>query len=66
MKIELNVTETHAIVDGGYHKILDFRGLDMEGKKAVTINIEGVGEFISYDVGDSWNEMDQKEIKEKN
>ena len=58
MKIKLNVTETHAIVDGEYHKVLNFHHFDVDGRDGVLIDIEGVGEFISYDEGDSWNEMD--------
>jgi hypothetical protein len=31
---------------------------DHEGQEAVTIDVEGVGEFISYDDGETWGDMD--------
>ena len=69
MKIELNVTETHARVDNGelatcdyvktpWRKILNFHSFDVAGQDGVLINIEGVGEFVSYDEGDSWQDME--------
>ena len=31
---------------------------DHEGQEALTINVEGVGDFISYDDGQSWADME--------
>ena len=69
MKIELNCPATHARVDNGslatcdyvktpWHKILNFHSFDVAGQDAVLIDIEGVGEFVSYDEGDSWQDME--------
>jgi len=69
MKIELNVTETHARVDNGelcrnlrlktpWHKVLQFHCFDVDGRYGILIDIDGVGEFVSYDEGDSWQDME--------
>ena len=64
MKIELNVLHSHARVDNGehvktpWHKVLQFHCFDVDGHYGVLIDIDGVGEFVSYDEGDSWQDMD--------
>jgi len=54
MEIEVNETETKAIVDGETAAITTLCSQDHGGHEWLYIDIEGHGEFISYDEGKTW------------
>ena len=62
VKIELIENETKAIIDGANthatrFNVTHLHAGDHEGHEYLTVDIEGHGEFISYDDGQTFSEM---------
>ena len=64
MKIELNEAGTHATMNTSRGNpvftapIKELRSGDMDGHEWLTMEVVGWGDFISYDDGETWGEME--------
>ena len=56
MEIELIENETKAIIDGETATVNSLHSGDHEGQDYLVVGIEGHGDFISYDDGESFQE----------
>ena len=59
IEVEVNESCTHGLVNGEEVEVKDFRSGDHEGHEWLTVEFVDGGEFISYDDGISWREMEQ-------
>ena len=58
MNIEINDEDTQAIVDGITIGIKSINEHDHEGHDWLHLQLEDGGEFISYDDGETWGDME--------
>jgi hypothetical protein len=62
MDIAFNDEGTHCRVSiNGYatdHEVTEFHSFDYDGHEGLTVEIAGVGSFISYDDGSSWRDQE--------
>ena len=58
IEVEVNESCTHGLVDGEEVEVKDFRSGAHEGHEWLTVEFVDGSEFISYDDGISWREME--------
>ncbi len=57
-EVEVNESCTHGFVNGEEVEVKDFRSGDHQGHEWLKVEFVDGGEYISYDDGISWQEME--------